>query len=318
MKTGHSPLATRHFPRTLDTRHSTLRLLEASGDRPFLDIMRADTPLLATRKFLDQVQNLDADAQRRVLNLAQELRREIMDRLQGAKNFEAYRLPQLMGDLNRTVDSWRQKYAREQFDLYQDYAALGGAQIEGPTLAAGFNIQMPQTSVKLLDVSQRFSSDLIRQLTRDTISDISREVILSANGIQTPFEAMRKIQGMIDDPLTFRSVAARAEAIMQTEGGRIQSIAAQGRLEDAAEKVPGLKKQWLKSKGSRIPRASHAAIDGQIRDVDKPYDVPAGRYCPADKLMFPRDPSGVACQTIRCGCQSVPWKEEWGLERLAA
>lgn len=299
----------------LETRNAKLRLVgEAVGDRPFVGIMHAETPLDATRKFLDQVQNLDEDAQRRILRLAQELRGEIIERMSGAKNFEAYRLPQLMGDLNRTMDSWRQKYAVTQFDLYQDYAGLGYAQTEGPVLAAGFNIQLPATSVKLLDVSQRFSSDLIRQVTQDTISDISREVILSANGIQSPYETLQKVTGMIDDPLTFSSIYSRAQTITRTEGGRIQSIAAQGRLEDAAEVVEGLRKKWLWSSNSR---PAHAAINGQIREVDEPFDIPAARYCPADKLMFPRDPSGTACQTINCGCQSVPDKPEWGLNKLA-
>lgn len=291
------------------------RAEEAAEDRPFLVIMHAETPLEATRRFLDQIQKLDDLAHRRVQGLATDLRKEIIGRMGSARNWEAYRLPRLLGDLNRTMDDWQTKQLGLGSDFIYQYEALGQAQVAGPLQAAGVDLGLPRTSIKVLEVSQRFSADLIKEITDQTRSSINREVMLTTNGVNTPFQAMQKIESMIDDPLTFRSIAARAETILKTEGGRVQSIAAQGRLEDAARVVPGLQKQWLWSGNARV---QHQLIDKQVRDVDKPFDVPAYGRCPSDKLMFPRDPSGLACQTINCGCQSVPYKKEWELEKLAA
>jgi len=80
----------------------------------------------------------------------------------------------------------------------------------------------------------------------------------------------------------------------------------------------------------RVLRDAHGHIMGireykdameserQIREVNEPFDVPGIGKCPATQLMFPRDPNGPACQIINCGCQSLPYKEDWGLEKLAA
>ena len=277
--------------------------------------MNASTPLEATRKFLDQVQNLDELAQKRVLDLAQDLREEIVLRLASAKGYEAYRLPGLMTDINHSMDDWRQKYMSAAGDLFKDYATLGQVSVDGPLNAANFQITLPASSLKIFDVSQRFSADMVKYVTADAISNINREVVLVSTGVQSPFEAIKKIEKQIDDPLQFGSLQNRAETILRTEGGRVQSMAAQARLEDAKMIVEGIKKQWL---WSGVSRVAHQAINGQIRDVDRPFDIPGVGRCPADKLMFPRDPSGLACQTINCGCQSIPYRADWELEKLAA
>src|SRR5574341_2462839 len=276
---------------------------EAAGDRPFLDIMRAQTPLEATRKFLDQVKNLGDLAKARVAGLSNELREQITLRLASAKGYEAYRLPGLMADIDKTMADWRQKYQREAGDLFKDYNALGAVSVDGPLNAADVQIQMPASSLSVFNVAQRFSADMIKYVTDDTIAAIDREIVFATTGVQSPFEAIKKIEAQISDPLRFGSLQNRAEAILRTEGGRVQSLAAQARQEDAAMVVEGLRKQWL---WSGVSRVAHAAINGQIRDIDKPYDMPGSGRCPADELMFPRDPSGTACQTINCGCQSIP------------
>ena len=42
--------------------------------------------------------------------------------------------------------------------------------------------------------------------------------------------------------------------------------------------------------------------------TDKPFSA-AGA-----SLMFPRDPSGPAAETVNCGCQSLPWMESWEVQ----
>ena len=76
---------------------------------------------------------------------------------------------------------------------------------------------------------------------------------------------------------------SRALTLIRTELGRAYS-AGQQRMEQASEVLPGLRKQWRRS-GKLRAHLTHDAIDGQLRDADKPFSV-AGA-----SLMFPRDPS---------------------------
>ena len=75
------------------------------------------------------------------------------------------------------------------------------------------------------------------------------------------------------------------------------SVATQERQTQAAEILPGLKKQWRRS-GKVHSRTAHDLADGQIVDVDKPFMVGGV------PLMYPRDPKAPAKETINCGCVS--------------
>ncbi len=96
----------------------------------------------------------------------------------------------------------------------------------------------------------------------------------------------------------------RALTIVRTELGRAYSVAGQQRFDQAHEVLPGLQKQWRRS-GKIHSRASHDRADGQVRDVDKPFDV-AGV-----QLRFPRDPLAPAQETINCGCTSLLFMASW-------
>jgi hypothetical protein len=277
-------------------------------------MMNARTPLEATRRFLDEAKLLDEQAHDRVTFLTRDLRREIATRLASARDYEAYRLPSLSADIERAMSDFRDRYLAESRGIFRDYAALGQASVDAPLQSVGIEMQLPASSLSVFQIAQRFNASLIQYVTEDTIAKITREVSLAVTGVQSPFEAIKKIERQIDDPLQFGSLQNRAETILRTEAGRVQSMAAQARLEDAKTIVPGLQKQWL---WSGVSRRQHAAIHGQVRDVDKPYDIPGAGRCPEDRLLFPRDPSGLACQTINCGCQSIPYKKEWNLDLAA-
>ena len=167
----------------------------------------------------------------------------------------------------------------------------------------------------MLQASQRATVDLITDLGKDAAQNIKRQILLGANGGKTPFEVIEEVGRNLDDPSVFGTIANRAEVITRTEIGRVQSIATQVRQEEAAKVVEGLKKQWW---ASFVGRQNHMAIHRQVREVDEPYDIPAAGRVPKEQLMFPKDPNGSAANTINCGCQSLPYKEDWGLEKLAA
>lgn len=286
-------------------------------NRPLLYVAReaAEDPLAATRLLLEKIANLDRRAQAAALRSLSEWRKDIVAEIAGAKDFEAFRLPKLLGSVDRLADDWAEKYGIETRDLIRRGFLLGVDKVDDPIRAAGFDISLPEPSLSILQASERATVDLITRLSRDAREDIKREILLGANGGKTPFEVIEEVGRNLDDPSVFGTIANRAEVITRTEIGRVQSLATQLRQEEAARIVPGLKKMWL---SSFVQRANHIVIHGQVKDVDEPFDVPGAGRCPGEKLMFPRDPGGSACQTVNCGCQSVPHKEDWGLEKLAA
>ena len=95
----------------------------------------------------------------------------------------------------------------------------------------------------------------------------------------------------------------RALTVVRTELGRAYVAAAQHRQEQAVRVVPGLRKEWRRS-GALRERPNHAAIDGQVRKVDEPFDLGGV------ELMYPRDPAGPPGETVNCGCQSLPLVED--------
>lgn len=149
-----------------------------------------------------------------------------------------------------------------------------------------------------LDPLLFLSTQLIKNLGEETKKNVSSQLILGLTGGAAPFDIIQGIQSELGDKTLFK-----AERITRTEWTRAQNIATQKRQEQAEDEVKGLQKQWI---WSGVSRLDHAAINGQVRDIDQPFDVGG------EQLMHPVDPAGSAEQTINCGCISVPFKRNWG------
>ena len=101
-----------------------------------------------------------------------------------------------------------------------------------------------------------------------------------------------------------------AVRIARTEGHRIQCQAGMDACYRAQEKGCDVLKQWDATLDGNT-RESHSQVDGEIRDLDKPF---------SNGLMFPGDPSGKAAEVINCRCallQRASWElDEEELEEL--
>jgi hypothetical protein len=76
-------------------------------------------------------------------------------------------------------------------------------------------------------------------------------------------------------------------------------MASHAAMIEAAKKIPGLRKRWLRS-GKKHPRRSHYRAHNQMVLAAEPFVIGGV------KLMHPRDPNGPADHTINCGCMAVP------------
>lgn len=90
--------------------------------------------------------------------------------------------------------------------------------------------------------------------------------------------------------------------ITRTEGHRIQTTATMDAMMVAKNKGADVVKQWDAALDKRT-RDSHAKVDGEIRELDKPF---------SNGLMFPGDPDGEAAEVINCRCALLQ-RARWAL-----
>lgn len=94
-----------------------------------------------------------------------------------------------------------------------------------------------------------------------------------------------------------------AVRIARTEGHRIQCQAGMDACYKAKDKGADVVKQWDATLDG-VTRESHAAVDGEIRELDKPF---------SNGLMFPGDPGGGAAEVINCRCALLQ-RARWALD----
>ncbi len=94
-----------------------------------------------------------------------------------------------------------------------------------------------------------------------------------------------------------------AVRIARTEGHRVQCQSGMDACYKARDRGAEVAKQWDAALDART-RDSHAKVDGEIRELDKPF---------SNGLMFPGDPSGPAAEVINCRC-ALNQRGRWALE----
>lgn len=239
----------------------------------------------------------------KVLGSLVKLQQEIVVTLDGLPTeFQAAWLPNLQEEIDAQIDRWSARARGEFGDTLREAWELGPEIVDGPFAAVNVELRRPLLPSSLLEELTSDRLDLMKDLGPVAKERLRRFLRSGLLGGKTPHEVMKEMGHTLGSPGPFRFIAFRAETVYRTEMGRIHSTAGQLRLEQAAEKVPGLGKEWWWSGKSR---STHAAINHQKRAADQPFDV-AG-----EKLQYPRDPAGSASNTINCGCESVPWMADW-------
>ena len=154
----------------------------------------------------------------------------------------------------------------------------------------------------------------MRDVAAATSRRINTELTQVMLGVQTPSEAVTAIAARLG------SDRRRGITIVRTELGRAYAHAGQARMAQARRSLPGLRKQWRRS-GKTHERPGHVAMDGQIRDVDEPYQTPDGV-----ELLYPRDGArmerrgarGAALGGDRPHASAIPRARTGGLAAGAA
>jgi hypothetical protein len=249
-------------------------------------------------------QRLEDAEVKKVIRLLADARKEVAATV-AATEWQAWRLPQLKNAIERALQEFGGKYGVELRDAQRSFWDDGIDMVDLPLRQVGIKAAIPAVDTTVLGIMQGYGADLVKGLAKDAALRINNEITMGLMGQKTPYEVMQAVGANLKDKSIFTSIAARAETITRTEAGRVLEAASQARMERAAGVVPGLQKQWFHGQNVRKPRPSHLKAAGQVRDVDKPFDVGG------EKLMYPRDPAGSAKNTINCSCYTVPYMASW-------
>ena len=169
----------------------------------------------------------------------------------------------------------------------------------------GIPLMMPvnQTAaVKAIMTDSKISEGLYDALGVDTAKlrkSISAEITRGIASNMSFEDIARNIQN------TTKAPYSRAKTIIYTEGHRIQQSATYDAQQAAKAKGADVVKQWDASLDGRT-RETHRELDGQIREVDEPFEA-NGR-----KAMFPGD-FGDPAEDCNCRCVSLT-RAKWALD----
>jgi len=220
-------------------------------------------------------------------------------------DYQRWQLGELQREIGRTLGELGAQAASGISSAAGEAWEAGQELIARPLEAGGIRIlgAAPEINTQQLFAMRNFMADRIKDITLTAANQINSELGLVVIGAQSTSDAVGKVTAILGE-----SSRARATTLVRTELGRVFSVAADERMQQAAPFLPGLKKQWRRS-GKLHSRFHHDAADGQVQPVDKPFVLqgPNGRVT----LRFPRDPLAPAGETINCGCESLPLMESW-------
>jgi hypothetical protein len=248
--------------------------------------------------------DLNDEAAKSFVDYIGKIRDDITKKITSAEGIDAIHLKGIKKYIEDILNEFKVE-GSDSLKKFQDTGyGLGSDIISEPAKMSGIKVSIPGISKEQLIIMQNMSTDLISGASEEAKAKIKSALNQALLGELTPAEAALKVDSAL------AGLQDRGEAIVRTEVGRAFSIATQMRQEQYQKALPGLKKQWLTSIDGR-ERPSHRDVNGQIRDIDKPFNVPNYRTGGEDELMYPRDPSADASQTVNCRCTTIPFSDEW-------
>ena len=151
-----------------------------------------------------------------------------------------------------------------------------------------------KAAVKAILTDSKLSEELYESLGIDTaeLKEVIRNEI--SRGIASSMEyadIVRNITNATGAPLS------RAKAIVRTEGHRIQQASSEDSRQAAKAKGADVVKQWDATLDGAT-RKTHRKLDGQIREVDEPFEANG------KKAMYPGD-FGDPAEDCNCRCVAL-------------
>lgn len=201
------------------------------------------------------------------------------------------------GQFTTIADYLQQSYINGYVGMYYDL------HLSGIPLVIPINqdqvVKAVRTDSKLSDSLYNRLGEDVGYLKRSIRAELSRGI---ASGSTWNEMALRIANGM-NSP--FRKAYNNAIRIARTEGHRIQNEAALDGQHEAKKKGADIVKQWDSTLDGRT-RDEHRKCDGQIREIDEPFDVGG------EKMQAP-GVGGSAKNVCNCRCCLLQ-RAKWALD----
>ena len=270
----------------------------------------ADSRAQAYAQQLDELtraaEALTPEAEARIRKLLEDANRQIISDLAGAdpKNYNTQRLHAIKAQIDRVMADFATQ-ASSQVEKLEEQVYQKSAQSIDATVAAGTGTLAvnPLVDRAALQVIQGYTSDLISGLSRNASAKINAAVQRAYLGGADLAQLTKQIgTARYGSEFTglFSQVGEHTVNVALNEIRRVQSVASFTRIRDLAPMHPKMGKGWRHIPVARVPRVSHILANGQVVAPEMPFIVGG------EELMYPRDPSGSAENTINCSCLLYP------------
>lgn len=215
-------------------------------------------------------------------------------------DYQRWRLPQLQRSIGRSLEELTLSLSEKAAESSAASWRAGVDLLDNPMAAAGVRLSavLGEVDNRSLLAIRSFMTERLSNVSAGIARRVNGELAQVITGFKAPSEAISAVERLVEGG------RGRAITIVRTETGRAFSVAGQERLDLARPVLPGLRKQWRRS-GKTHSRIEHDLADGQIVDTDQPFLI--GGH----QLMYPRDPSAPASESINCGCTSLPYMADW-------
>lgn len=257
-----------------------------------------------------QAKALSPEARIRIQKLLDEANRQILADLAHvtAGSYSSARLQLIKTQVDRAMAEFGTRAGSEIAALEAQAYKVTALAVDS-TVAAGTGglLIHPVIDRAALQVVQGYSADLITGLSHDASSKINAAIQRGFLGGANLQDTVKAIGSALEDGNfsgLFSEVGKRAMSITTNEVMRVNSLASFSRIRALKETHPGLGKEWLHIPVALVPRPGHLIADGQVREPEEPFLVEG------EDLMYPRDPSGSADNTINCHCLVRPHLSE--------
>lgn len=277
----------------LDSEEVVISRLKKVYDKSFDDITKKTKELQDQINTLDALANMTDDANEKARLLSMQQSKIYQKQYQDAlKKQIGSILDNMQVEEFKTVSEYLQQ-------CYEDGFIGTMFDLQGQGIPLCFPLDQ-EAMVRAVQTDSKISQGLYTRLGED-VTLLKRKITAQVS---------RSISTGMSYAQTAQQLAAytnigfnNAVRIARTEGHRIQVQSAMDACYKAKDSGADIVKQWDASLDKRT-RESHQQVDGEIRELDKPF---------SNGLKFPGDPDGGAAEVVNCRCALLQ-RAKWALD----
>lgn len=252
---------------------------------------------------------VEAHAASRLAERLERTKREIQVSLVGASDFRRFQAASLLADIDRMLADARADVLRLSKAAYGQADELGAGQVDAAVRAVQITtVTSVGLSPRLVDHAYDNTAELLTepmQRFRTMVSSTVRRLALNGDGFAGGMAALARDIGSAG----FDAAAFKAERIVRTELGRTFNAATFDRMVSLADRVPAMRKIWLRAHDTRT-RPTHVQA-AEFYQRGRGIPVAALFRVGSASMRFPIDPLAApagkiaARETIMCRCNAA-------------